>query len=108
MPKGRRSLISELESAVQNGTRSERVDTLRRITNLFLSTSERLSVEQIDVFDEVLSHLIRRVEARALSELSERLAPIDNAPPGAPVAGPRSIGSKASICPRAASNASSS
>jgi len=82
MPTGRRSLISDLERAVQTGSKVERIDTLRRITDLFLSTSERLSAEQIDVFDEVLGHLIRRLEARTLSELSERLAPIDNAPPG--------------------------
>src|SRR5512145_2293494 len=76
------SLIAELESAVQSGSKTERVDTLRRITDLFLSTQERLSAEQIDVFDEVIGHLARRIEIRALAELSERLAPIDNAPPG--------------------------
>lgn len=78
----RRSLISKLEGAVQHGSKSERIDTLRRITDLFLSTSDRLNTEQIDVFDEVLGHLIKRMEARALSELSERLAPIENAPIG--------------------------
>ena len=50
------------------------------ITDLFLGTKERLSEEQIEVFDEVLCHLITRMEARALIELSERLAPINNAP----------------------------
>jgi uncharacterized protein (DUF2336 family) len=78
----RGSLISELEYAVQNGTKSDRIDTLRKITDLFLTTSDRLNSEQIDVFDEVLGHLVRRMEARALMELSERLAPIENAPIG--------------------------
>lgn len=77
-----RSLISELERAVQSGSKSDRLDTLRRITNLFLATSERLNNDQIDVFDEVLGHLVQRMEARALKELSERLAPIENAPIG--------------------------
>ena len=77
-----RSLICELESAVQSGSKSDRIDTLRRITNLFLATSERLNNDQIDVFDEVLGHLVKRMEARALKELSERLAPIENAPVG--------------------------
>lgn len=78
----RRSLISELETAIQSGSKSERIDTLRRITDLFLSTSQQLNEEQIDVFDEVLGHLVKRMEARALAELSERLAPIENSPIG--------------------------
>lgn len=78
----RGSLISDLEYAVQNGSKSDRIDTLRKITDLFLTTSNRLNSEQIDVFDEVLGHLVRRMEARALRELSERLAPIENAPVG--------------------------
>lgn len=73
-------LISELEDAVRRGSQEKRVKTLRRITDLFLGAKEKLSEEQIEVFDEVLSHLITRMEATALIELSERLAPIHNAP----------------------------
>lgn len=76
----RTSLIADLEDAVANGTSEKRVETLRRVTSLYLVDSERLSEEQIQVFDEVLSHLIVRMESRALVELSERLAPITNAP----------------------------
>ena len=76
-------LISELEDAVRHGSQEKRVRALRGITDLFLGTKERLSEEQIDVFDEVLCHLITRMEARALIELSERLAPINNAPTNA-------------------------
>jgi len=72
-------LISELEDAVRHGSQEKRVKTLRGITDLFLNAKERLSEEQIKVFDEVLCHLITRMEARALIELSERLAPINNA-----------------------------
>ena len=32
------------------------------------------------MFDDVLVHLIQRIESKALSELSSTLAPIDNAP----------------------------
>ena len=80
MTATRRSLISELDDAVRNGSKSDRVDTLRRITDLFLAASARLSEEQISVFDDVIGHLMKRVENRNLAELSERLAPIDNAP----------------------------
>ena len=76
-------LISELEDAVRHGSQEKRVRALRGITDLFLGTKERLSEEQIDVFDEVLCHLITRMEARALIELSDRLAPINNAPTNA-------------------------
>ncbi len=75
-----RSLISELEDAVRRGSQEKRVETLRRVTNLFLSEKEQLNEEQIQIFDEVLGHLIKRMESKALIELSERLAPINNAP----------------------------
>ena len=74
------SLIADLEDAVQHGSTEKRLETLRRITNLFLVDSEKLNEEQVQVFDEVLSHLIIRMESKALVELSERLAPINNAP----------------------------
>ena len=80
-PMYRGSLISELEHAVRRGSQETRVRALRSITDLFLGTKEKLSEEQIEVFDEVLSHLITRMELKtALIELSERLAPVNNAP----------------------------
>jgi uncharacterized protein (DUF2336 family) len=75
-----RSLISELEDAVRRGSQEKRAVTLKRVTDLFLGDNERLNEEQIQVFDEVLGHLITRMESTALIELSERLAPINNAP----------------------------
>jgi uncharacterized protein (DUF2336 family) len=74
------SLIAELESAIQSGSKEKRVDALRRVTDLFVADADRLNDQQIDVFDEVLSHLITRIEGRALAELSRRLGTIDNAP----------------------------
>lgn len=80
MTATRRSLISELDDAVRNGSKGERVETLRRITDLFLAGNARLSEEQISIFDDVIGHLMKRVEDRNLAELSQRLAPISNAP----------------------------
>jgi uncharacterized protein (DUF2336 family) len=74
------SLIDELETAVKAGSPQDRVTTLRRITDLFLYDSERLSDEQIKVFDDVLCVIAERLEKTALAELGERLAPVDNAP----------------------------
>jgi hypothetical protein len=61
-----RSLISELEDAIRRGTQEKRTETLRRITNLFLGANEQLNEEQIEVFDQVLGHLISRIESIAL------------------------------------------
>jgi len=78
MPPVRESLIAELEFAVKDDR--DRTKTLRRITDLFLNDADRLTDEQIKVFDDVLCLLIRRIESRALIELSKRLAPVDNSP----------------------------
>jgi uncharacterized protein (DUF2336 family) len=56
------------------------VDTLRRITNLFLSGSNQFNDEQIGLFDDVLTQLINRIEAKALHELSAQLANVATAP----------------------------
>ena len=74
------SIIAELEDAVRSGSSDKRVSTLRRVTDLFLHDGERLSEDQIKLFDNVLCHLVTRVENRARVELSARLAPIDYAP----------------------------
>src|SRR5947207_12449933 len=74
------SLIAELEDAVKNGTAEKRVDTLRRVTSHFLGASDKLNEQQIGVFDDVLVHLIQRIETKALVELSTCLAPVNNAP----------------------------
>ncbi|HMM92713.1 DUF2336 domain-containing protein [Bradyrhizobium sp.] len=74
------SIIAELEDAVRGGSSARRVETLRQVTDLFLHDGERLSDDQVKVFDDVLCILIARVETRAKAELSRRLAPLDYAP----------------------------
>jgi uncharacterized protein (DUF2336 family) len=75
-----KSLIADLEDAIQSCSKDRRVETLRRVTDLFVADADRLSDQQIDVFDDVLGHLIKRIEGKALAELSRRLGPISNAP----------------------------
>ena len=74
------SIIAELEDAVRHGSSEKRVGTLRQVTDLFLHDGDRLSDDQVKVFDDVLCILIARVESRAKAELSQRLAPLDYAP----------------------------
>jgi uncharacterized protein (DUF2336 family) len=76
------SIIDELEEAVTSGSSDKRVTTLRRVTDLFLHDGERLSDEQIRVFDDVLCHLVTRVETRVKAELGEKLGSLKYAPAG--------------------------
>ena len=74
------TLITELEDALNSGSPEKRVETLRRVTGLFLNEADRLNEQQISVFDDVLVHLVQRIESKALVQLSTSLAPVDNAP----------------------------
>jgi uncharacterized protein (DUF2336 family) len=74
------SVFDDLDAALQCGSSEKRVAMLRKVTNLFLSEANRLNEEQIGVFDDVLVQLIERIETRTLVEISERLAPVANAP----------------------------
>jgi uncharacterized protein (DUF2336 family) len=74
------SIIAELEDAIRDGSPDKRAETLRRATDLFLSEAARLTESQISVFDDVLTHLIKKIETKAKAELSLCLAPLDKAP----------------------------
>lgn len=77
---GELSLIAEVESAVSSGSPDQRVDTLRRVTDLFLGSADHYSEEHVGVFDDVISRLAERIEMKARAELANRLAPVKNAP----------------------------
>jgi uncharacterized protein (DUF2336 family) len=74
------SLIVDLDDAVQRGSPERCVETLRRITDLFLASADRFTGAQIALFDDVIGRLIERIETQALAQLSCRLAPVANAP----------------------------
>jgi uncharacterized protein DUF2336 len=76
------SIIAELEEAVRSGSSAKRVSTLRAVTDLFLNDAARLSEDQIKVFDDVLCHLVSRVETRVKAEIGARMAAVANAPLG--------------------------
>jgi uncharacterized protein (DUF2336 family) len=75
------SLLDELQSTLTHGTVARRVETLRRVTDLFINGAVDFSDEQIGLFDDVFQCLIQHIEASAKALLSNRLAPIDTAPP---------------------------
>ncbi len=76
------SIIAELEEAVRSGSPERRISTLRQLTDLFLHDGERLSQDQVKVFDDVLCHLVASVETRVRAEISATLAPVEYAPAG--------------------------
>src|ERR1700749_2423579 len=71
---GSADLIGELEVVLTDGSAERRVRTLQRLSELLVSSSQRLSASQIGVFDEVLLRLLDCVGVRALAELSVSLA----------------------------------
>jgi len=74
------SLIPELEQVVVHGSREKRVETLRRVTTLFLHGASNYGELHVDLFDDVFGLLVENVESKARAELSVRLAPLTNAP----------------------------
>jgi uncharacterized protein (DUF2336 family) len=75
------SLLDELQTTLAHGTVARRVETLRRVTDLFINGAVDYSSEQIDLFDDVFQCLMHHIETSAKALLANRLAPIDTAPP---------------------------
>ena len=75
------NLLDELQATLAHGTVARRVETLRRVTDLFINGAVEFSNEQIALFDDVFQCLIVHIETSAKALLSNRLAPIDTAPP---------------------------
>jgi len=50
------SLIAELEDAIHSGSKDKRVDTLRRITDLFVADADRLEpMREVWIHDEAFA-----------------------------------------------------
>src|ERR1700722_7602207 len=75
------SLLDELQTTRAHGTVARRVETLRRVTDLFINGAVDYSSEQVDLFDDVFQCLMHHIENSAKALLASRLAPIDTAPP---------------------------
>ncbi len=73
-------LLDELQTTLAHGTVARRVETLRRVTDLFINGAVDYSSEQIELFDDVFQCLMHHIETSAKALLSKRLAPIDTAP----------------------------
>jgi uncharacterized protein (DUF2336 family) len=90
MPAADLSIVDEVETVINTGSAEKRLETIKRVTDLFLLSAGTFNDEQIELFDHVLERLIRTIEIRAvadvsariaLAEMSSQLAPIAQAPP---------------------------
>jgi len=75
------NLLDELQATLTHGTVARRVETLRRVTELFVSGAADYADAQIALFDDVFQCLIEHIELSAKALLAGRIAPIDNGPP---------------------------
>src|SRR3982074_164611 len=75
------SLLDELQTTLAHGTVARRVETLRRVTDLFINGAVDYSDEQIGLFDDVFQCLIVHIETSAKALLANRLTAINTAPP---------------------------
>jgi uncharacterized protein (DUF2336 family) len=74
------SLIAELDEVLLKASRTQLMSILQRVTDLFVERAETYSNDHVAVFDEVLGRLVGKAERPELIELSDRLAPVGNAP----------------------------
>src|SRR6185503_10480653 len=73
---------AEIDASLSHRSQAQVANVLQQITDWFLQGASTLSEEHVAIFDDVMGRLIERIEHEALVELSERLAPIGNAPAG--------------------------
>jgi uncharacterized protein (DUF2336 family) len=74
-------LRTELDASLQNAAPAWCISAMRRIVDLFLCNAAEYSEDHIALYDVVLNKLVAKIGEAELSELSERLALVDNAPP---------------------------
>jgi uncharacterized protein (DUF2336 family) len=84
------SIVDQVVTAINTGSTAKRLETIKRVTDLFLSSAADFNSEQIELFDDVLERLTKTIEIRAiadvsariaLAEMSMQLAPVAQAPP---------------------------
>lgn len=73
-------LIDQLEDAVSAKNLARRADVLRRVTDLFMNGSGKFSEAQIELFDEVMTQLLKGVETAARVQFGSRMAEAVDAP----------------------------
>jgi uncharacterized protein (DUF2336 family) len=73
-------LVKELQDTISRRSSDRRAAALQGVARLFLAQGERLTAEQIEVFDAILLSFVHACETDALTDLSHTLAPVACAP----------------------------
>src|SRR6185437_13807934 len=74
MLNAERSIVDEVEQAIHVGSAEKSLETVKRVTELFLASAGSFNSEQIELFDSVLERLIKTIEIRAIADVSARIA----------------------------------
>src|ERR1700722_4514069 len=74
MPAANFSIVDEVQTAISTGSAEKRLETMKRVTDLFLLSAGTFNDEQIELFDNVLERLIKTIEIRAIADVSARIA----------------------------------
>jgi uncharacterized protein (DUF2336 family) len=92
MPAADFSIVDEVQTAISTGSAEKRLETMKRVTDLFLLSAGTFNDEQIELFDDVLERLIKTIEIRAIADISARVALAEMSSQLAPVAqAPRAV-----------------
>src|SRR5262245_41447575 len=81
MTSAHQDLIEQLEQAFAQWDIRHRAATVRRLTDLFGTSAETFTDDQIDLFDEVMSRLVEEIDVSARAVFGRRLAEVPQAPP---------------------------
>ncbi|MCC8965970.1 DUF2336 domain-containing protein [Bradyrhizobium sp. Pear76] len=80
------AIADEVEAAIRAGSAEKCIATTKRVTSLFLASAGSFNSEQVELFDNVLERLVKTIELRALADISARMALTDISEQLAPVA----------------------
>jgi uncharacterized protein (DUF2336 family) len=81
MMAAHQTLIDELEGVVADKDIGDRAAMLRRVADLFVVASGKLSGEQVALFDDVMGRLLEEIETSARAAFGHVLATVPDAPP---------------------------
>lgn len=72
--------VHEIEEQLRNSDSQKRQNTLRALTDLFLSAAPQLDEDGVEVFDSVFDVALEKSNTAVLTNISGRMAPVPNAP----------------------------
>lgn len=81
MTSTQQTLVDDLEQVIAEKTIGGRAAMLRRVTDLFVVASGKLSDEQVALFDDVMGRLLEEIDTSAIAAFGQALATVPDAPP---------------------------